>query len=456
VLQQKVTGRHRFRVTYDLKPAAAAAVRSGEAKAGEPAKSELSVSVPQALGLKNADGTDLVALVRSEGELAVFKDRSLSVAAEPGPNLEAIDARELKTLDRNAHLAFRYEKQPVQLKLAIAKYSLQEVLETVVPRALIEVVVGRDATAVYRCRFLIKSSQRQRLAVDLPGGSSPLGVFLDGKPVALENNPVGTSEEWSSYFVNVARAKSSEESMLLAIQFRRPVSPQPFETLGGRLKLAFPRIGGATAGDRVAVQQLRTAVWVPSRFALVRTPQDFTPESATRLREGALGVAAVGPSAAELDGWIGGSRGGLFEFPSEGNGYVYNRLGAADDVVLTWFNMAAYTLVISLAVALIAWFLRRRRWESLATVVLVVTLVAVLGALIDADLVAHLLLAARFGLVAAAAIWLIEGLRRFLARRGAERGTPPPMPIVAGVESPSQGQATSESPDQPGRGEAHS
>jgi hypothetical protein len=294
-LQQKVTGQHRLVVKYDLNPTVPSPPKTGEQKAGEPAKAEFVVALPQPLGLKNPDGTDRVALARIEGEAAVLKDRSLSVTAEAtGGDVEPIDVRELKQLNQNAYLAYRYEKQPVTVKLGLVRYSVQEVVETVVSRALVEVVVGRDASALYRCRYRIKSSQRQRLPLDLPSGSSPLGVFLDGKQVSLESNPTAAkAEDWTSYFVNVVRSKASDEPIILAIQFRRPVSPAPFETPGGFLMLAFPRIGGAVS-DRVVVQQLRTAIWVPEKYALVQTPDGFVPESRTRQSVTGLTITAPG------------------------------------------------------------------------------------------------------------------------------------------------------------------
>jgi hypothetical protein len=53
----------------------------------------------------------------------------------------------------------------------------------------------------------------------------------------------------------------------------------------------------------------------------------------------------------------------------------------------------------------------------LATLVLIVVLAAALGALVDRELVWHAILAARFGLMALAAIWIIEAFRRASIRR---------------------------------------
>jgi hypothetical protein len=452
-LQKKVTGSQAFLVKCDLKPEAApdanrAKTSSGKGAAEQaagPARAEFLASLPQAQGLKNPDNSDRVPLARIDGEVSVTKDAALSVAATAtGGDVEPIDVRELTHLDHSGYLAFRYERQPVQVRLSLVKYGVQPVVETVVSRALFEVVVGRDAMALYRCRYLLKSSQRQRLALDLPADAQPLGVFLDGRTIPLENDPaVSHSDEWKSYFVNVVRATSSDEPMRLAVQFRRPISPTPFESLaGGHLTLYFPRLGGS-AGDHVAVQQMRTAVWIPKDLSVVQTPVGFLPESQTRQLLGRLDLKSVGPSPGELDSWIGGSRGALFEFPLEGEGHVYSRVGSAESISLTWARMPLSTIVVSLAIAIAAWLVRKSRWETLATLVLITILAAALGGLVDRELVRHALLAARFGLMALAAIWIIEAFRRASAGR--------PVPAAA---SPSAGTSAPTAAPTPGGSDA--
>jgi hypothetical protein len=438
-LQKKVTGSQPFLVKYDLKPEAAPApptgAKSGEQTAAAAAKAEFLVPLPQPQGLKNPDNSDRVPLARVDGEISVTKDASLSAAATAsGGDVESIDVRELTHLDHNGYMAFRYERQPVQVRLSLVKFGVQPVVETVVSRALLEVVIGRDATALYRCRYLMKSSQRQRLALELPADAQPLGVFLDGRAISLETNPASPhSEEWKSYFVNVVRKTSSDEPMRLAIQFRRPISPTPFESLaGGTLLLYFPRVGGS-AGNHVAVQQMRTAVWIPKDFSIVQTPVGFLPESATRQLFGRLELTSVGPTPPQLEQWIGGSPGALFEFPLEGESHVYSRVGPADSILLTWARMPTSTIVVSLAIAIVAWLLRKRRWETLATLLLIVVLAAVLGALVDRELVWHAILSARFGLMALAAIWIIEAFRRVTSLRAVAETheSPPPNPPPA-------------------------
>ena len=105
--------------------------------------------------------------------------------------------------------------------------------------------------------------------------------------------------------------------------------------------------------------------------------------------------------------------------------------------------MPVSTIAVSLALAIAAWLLRKSRWETLATLVLIVILAAALGALVDRELVWHALLAARFGLMAVAAIWIIEAFRRLSARLPFSGSSPPPSstPATAGVPSGGGGHA---------------
>jgi hypothetical protein len=48
------------------------------------------------------------------------------------------------------------------------RHEVQEVVETVVAQALIEAVVTQDKTVTFRCRYRLKTSERQRLELELP------------------------------------------------------------------------------------------------------------------------------------------------------------------------------------------------------------------------------------------------------------------------------------------------
>jgi len=448
VMQQKGVGTRRLRVSYDLKPA------RPEQQEQNSAGGVIDFQPPRALGLTNAQGEETVPLAQVEGELAVAKDRALSVSAEAAQtDLEAIDVRELKLIDAGAaNLAYRYFKQPVGLKITAVKHDIQGVVETVVSKALVEVVVGRDPVtplATYRCRYQVRTSERQRLRLDLPQGTEPLAVLVGGRPITLEKDEAASPEAgWSSYFVNVARSQGSDAPFLLTLQLQRPISPAPFQAYGGRLQLSLPRIGGKNA-DGVAVQHLRVVAWVPEKYALVGTPENFLCETRSRLSGLGLGLLETTNDLSQVQSWIGAGQEGLIDFPTEGHAYQFSRLGRADVLEVTWWHMPFRATVISIAVLLVALALIKTTWEHRLGLVLIAGLLLCLYALSDADAALHLLAAARYGVAAMFVVWILHGVlgSRADAQRAlaAPAGSPSPSPPAAAA--PSSDEPKTESPD---------
>ncbi len=417
IMQQKGIGQRRLRVSYDLKPVREGAAAEGGAatNGASNAPSNIAFDPVRVLPLKDSQGNEIVPLAQIEGEVAVVKDRALSVSAEVvGTDLEAIDVRELKLLNGAAtNLAYRYFKQLVGLKITSVKHDVQGVVQTVVAKGLIEVVVGRDPqspTATYRCRYRMRSSERQRLSIDLPSGAQPLGVSIDGRQIVLEKHEAAKpAEGWDAYFVNVARSGSSEAMFLLSLQFQRPISPAPFSTRGGALQLGLPRIGGADSSN-VAVQQTRVVTWIPDKYSLVGTPKDFQRESRSYLGGMGLGLLKTNVDTQEVERWIGSGTSGLIDFPTEGHAYQYTRLGPSEKIEVKWWDMPFYATVLSIAVLLVAIALVKTTWEHRLGLVLIAGLLVALYALSDRDAAMHLLVAARYGLVAMFAFWLIHAL----------------------------------------------
>ncbi|MDY0171181.1 MAG: hypothetical protein RBS80_31870, partial [Thermoguttaceae bacterium] len=120
---------------------------------------------------------------RETGEIAVLKDRALSIEAAPA-GLEEMDPRELSQPlgALRPHLAYRYYRHPARLSLRVTKHELQEVVRTVVDRAYVEAVVTKDGPVTMRARYQLKSSERQRLAITLPDPRI-LGITVAGQTV---------------------------------------------------------------------------------------------------------------------------------------------------------------------------------------------------------------------------------------------------------------------------------
>jgi hypothetical protein len=409
VMQRELTGRIPLRVRYDLKP-------EETNKVAEIAVEPLRVL--DAPGKTDAAGAIIPAAV--SGEIAVQKDRALSVSAK-GDDLEPIDVRELTLLPQEGNLAYRYFKQPeklatpFKLSLTATRHEIQEVVETVVSQALVEIVVTEEKVATYRCRYRLKTSERQRLPIELPKDVEILDMFVAGKRVDPEKDAgKAESRDRAAFTVNVARATPSDEPFVVSLVFRAPFDKNPLGGRGGNLKLQLPRFGGeAKPGyPAVPVQQLRTAVWVPKEFTLVGTPKDFTPEQPTRidLVAGAVGYSL---STAHLDSWFADSSGAAgtgFAFTTAGRAYAYGRLGAADAIEISYWRTNWFTWVISGAVAVIAIVLAYTSWENRLSILLLVAFGCAMYALHDADQTLNGIAAARWGIAAMVAYWLIHAL----------------------------------------------
>ena len=235
-------------------------------------------------------------------------------------------------------------------------------------------------------------------------------MLVDRKQVTLEKNDAATPQKgWSSYFVNVARTQRSEKPFFLTIQFLWPVESRPFDSLSGILTMRLPKIGGAGQAN-VAVQQLRTGIWVPKHFAMVGTPEGFVSETRSRLSGLLFGKLSADRNTNQLDQWIGGEAGGMFDFPTEGHAYRFSSLAASDTLQVSWWQMPYFAWVLSGSVILIALVLRKTSWENKLGVLLFTGVVIALYALNNPDGVYHGLVAARFGIVAMLAYWMIHAL----------------------------------------------
>lgn len=446
VMQRDVLGRQRFHVTWDVPRGAPAAAGDEAADKESLAEWAYAIRPPRALGSPGKNGGDEIPLTKIDGELLVLRDRSLAVSSSDlAAELEPIDVRELEFLSvsgelaasaeaqqkraatssgdaaQTAVLAYRYHAQPVELTISARRYEIGEVVETVISRALIEVVIGRDGGRTYSCRYRLRTSERQRLAVELPAKSRPLGVSIDGRDVPLARgdapSDAAARTPWDAYFIDVSRGTQSDDEFLLTLRFRLDEA-DPLEGAGGRLRIDLPRIGGERVGT-VVVQQSRLTVWVPDDFALVNAPEGLT--SRTRIFPrgwwfGPLETSVSGSGsyhsaiAKDNDQWISDTAGGGSGFPTEGHAYLYAGVGLPAAPSMVWWNMPFYTWIISGALVLIALVLRNTGWENKLGIVVLVAVAAALFAQWDAPVVAHALFAARYGIAALAALWIVHGL----------------------------------------------
>ncbi len=392
-----------------------------ESPAGQadPNRMRTSVRIIRPMESRSDDDGEATLLSRVTGEIRLQNERSLTITAEAsGADVEPIDVRELKTLPAAGAFAFRYRQHPSDQVITVgvtqARYDVQEVVATVVSRALVEVVLGEDMTATYRCRYRMKTTERQRLRVELPKGLEVLSVLANDSEVRLEPDPEASPGGlWDSYFVKVSRSGASDDPFFLTFQFLWIVHPQPFDRgLQGTIKLPLPRIGEPASA---AVQQTRVAVWVPEDYALIGDPSGFTLSGSTSLRASLLGGVRRRDSGVDDNEWIGGESNVLLEFPTTGRvAYRYSNLGGGLEldptITLLWWNMAWYTVVVSLTLAAIALLLLRTTWENKLGILLLLAFGGMLLGLKGEQVLAHALSAARFGLLFLVGLWIIEAL----------------------------------------------
>lgn len=411
-MQRDVVGRHRFQVTWDLKPQADDNAEGADT-------TSTTIETLRVLGLTEDEVDTPVELSDVLGEIAVQKDRALSVSATKlDDGLEVIDVRELSLLPQSGALAYRYYvKSPVGIKVDATKHEIQKVVETVVMRSLVEVVARQELTAAYRCRYWMKSSERQRLQVDIPVGSDLLGVFVNGKQVRPEKNTVPVEEEgWDSYFINVARTNNSDEPFSLAIQMMTPVSDkrQPFDGWKGGLILRLPQIGGV-GQSAVASQETQTVVWVPEDFRLLGDPDNFVNRSRLDL-ETAISLANprgnnnltwIAESGTQ---WVGVEEAGFIDFPTEGTPFVFTNLGGAKDITVTWASTPRYTWLFSGALVVIALVLRRIPWDHKLLVLVLLAFVTTLAGLSLPGWIPAVIAAMKYGIYALIGIWVLQAV----------------------------------------------
>ena len=407
LLQREAIGDVPFEITYDLKPA-----EGTDKKAGSTLSWQQEVKPVRAAGLPG-DGESKAGKVELSyvyGEVTVQKDKALTVSADAtGDDLEAIDPRELSLLSQDGSLAYRYYTQPVSLKVSAAKHEIQEVVETVVSRGLVEVVVDQDDKASYRCRFKLKTSERQRLRIDLPKGAEILGVLVDNKSVSPEKAGKGSDDAFDSYFVSVARGGKSDEPFSVTLQFLWPINPRPFDGWNGKLRVSLPRIGGPK-GSAVAVQQLRTVVWVPEKFSLVGTPDSFVREQHLTLERALKGQVTSTVDQAAFDQWIGTSSVGVADFATQGQAYSFHNLGGAEHLEVTWWKVSFAAIVATFSLFVLGVVLIPTTWRNRLAWVLAGVLIAVCAGLNDADTVLHGVAAARWGIVLMFVLWIVQSL----------------------------------------------
>jgi len=437
--QRELVGKETLNISYDAPTVISS---GGESDAG------MVFPVPRPLGLVDADGNITTPLVSLDGEVSLQKDRTLSISAIPGETLEQIDHRELKLLPKSGSLAYRYfrdePEHPATLSVSAQKFEVQNVVSTIVSKGLVEVVASQDAQATYRCRYLVQSSERQRLLVAMPDHLEVLGIFVNDREVKLEKAEASLPDQMklmTPYWLNVSRAESSDSAFLLTFQFLWNIRPALGESQfgSGTLQLPLPVIDVQGSG---VVQEQKVVVWVPEKYTLVGNPESFRLQTArTRLRF--LRGERPDRNTGSLENWVTNGKSapnGFAQFPTEGRQpYIYSTLGQVSQIEIRWWHRLGMTMIFSLAAALIGWILRKTSWENRLGLLLFFAFAAALYGLSDSASLYQAVSASRWGLGLMLGIWILHSL--FVHPNGRSNGTsetshsePPPAAPATGPE----------------------
>lgn len=404
-----------------------------ESEEGANAGKSLNVQFIRPLGLVNAQGEVTTPLIDFRGEAAFTKDRTLALSTTAtGNDIEQIDLRELSLLPKEGTLAYRYFRDdaahPVSVQANSGRFDLQDVLATVVTRGLVEVVTSEDDSATYRCRFQIKTSERQRLLLALPKDLEVLGVFVNNREVKLEKADVPLPKDMDSslapFWVSVVRTESSETPFLLTIQFLWNLQTGTHASLLEESLLHLP-LPVAAVGPTAGVQELKVVIWVPEETALVGDANPFLLQKERRLASFIRGTPAD-HDVSSLDQWItsGQSQTASFaELPTQRRTpFQYSTIGGESSITARMWNRMWMTILISVTVGVIGWILSGTSWENKLGVLLLMAFAATIYGLYDSHGLALGVHAARFGLLFLLGLWIVRGL--FQGQRSLSRHAP--------------------------------
>lgn len=451
VLQNEVIGQVPFSVDWEIPIATQADENATKAKTEADSDSEdntedtqLTIALPEVLApfADEAEGRRDVTMTGVNGELRLLRHDSLSVSATAvEESMEAIDVRELKLMSASGYLAFRYFEQPASASIQITRHEIQEVVKTVVAKAAIEVVTDQQRLANYLCQYEITSSERQRLRVDLPRNSELQAPLLNSARTTFEAaDDVKPKDGWQAYYVNVSRKSTSDQAFVLTLQFRCPITDEstfPFQGQGGKQIFRIPSL--TSTDEAVVVQETRLAVYHPDKIALVGDAESWKYSGAVDWNmTNPLMSSTAEKEANDLKSWVSNAP-QASDFARQGHVSVYRTLGHQPSIETTWWNRPFLVGIISLAVLLIGFILRRTSWENRISVVVLTALAVGIWSLQDRSETMQFVTAAVPGLAAVALLWLVGCVTEFSSLKHRN----PPLSGHSGQGNSGQGNSPS-------------
>jgi len=355
------------------------------------------------------------------------------------------------------------------LRIAAARYELEEVQQTSIERAVLRMVVTRADKITVQALYRMRSAQ-QRLAVRIPsGGQFDSEPRIDGRRVPLEVEQ-GRADEYLIPLVG----QDADDSFLLELRYTvpskgqtfrldRPVFPlyaatgdgTPAEDDAGAEAEAAP--SAASAGPvEPATQEMYLCVYVPEELDLVDREGPWTERFRWGLNATLNFRPIADPNDRQLLDWVADGTDLGESFPTDGRLYVFSALRPAPppDGSLRLATVGADWLATCVmgAVALVGLLLLPcRAGRRVLVVGAIVVALVICGVFYPVFLwqVCDGALAAACSIVLVVwAVWYLIWTRpRAIARRSArqaDRPPPPapppaPQPAPLGPESPFAG-----------------
>ena len=274
------------------------------------------------------------------GSIAITTAASLKLSPQPaGESLHRVDETELAAADRalitrSVVLAWQYTGDQYDLAVGVQRYEELPVLAAVADRTEITSVLTEAGEMLTQASFMVKNSDKQFQRFQLPPDATLWGCYLNGQPAKAERDG-----EW--VLVSLPHGANRDEAFAVDIVYAQTNAP---------LKSAWAR----------TLQLSAPRTDVPNTYA---EWQLYVPASQRLSGFGGTMKVAQGVTYGWFDAWR--------EFLTF-YGQVLNEAGAA----LMGFGVLAF-LTVALVVSAV-----RRGWNGLITMLVVIAVIAILGAML--------------------------------------------------------------------------
>lgn len=277
---------------------------------------------------------------RETGSVAITSAASLQLREnKSGPTLRRIDESELADTDRalitrSVLLAYRYDSgDPYQLAIDVSRFPQLPVLEAVADRTQLTTALTESGEMLTQALFMVKNNDKQFQRFTLPKGAKFWSAFVNGQPARAE-------ADGGDLLVPLPRGANRDQAFAVEIVYAENV---------GSLKSLWPR--GVSLSAPVTDVQTTFAEW-----------EVFVPAAYELGRFGGNMSVARGTTYGVNDAWA--------EFVDAYRSFWLSTRGLLMGLIV----VVMMVLLVTAAV--------RRGWHGALTVLVIVTVMAVLAGML--------------------------------------------------------------------------